>query len=114
MLPLKTAIFKELHAVTNKAATFTDEQLNGIMFHHHDSLRLTYGGFLWMSKMFTGYQFPVSETLKAKHQIGLAKLEYPYYITQTRLVLFSDSDAMVVKLCGGIERFLETNFQIDR
>lgn len=114
MLPLKTAIFRELRATTNKADAFTDEQLNGIMFLHAESLRLTYGGFLWMSKMFTAYQFPVNDTLKAKHQIGLSKMEYPYYITSTRLVLFSDTDAMVVKLAGGIEKFLEISFQIDR
>lgn len=114
MLPLKTAIFEELRTVTNKADAFADEQLNGIMFHHHDSLRLTYGGYLWMCKMFTAYQFPVPETLKSKHQIGLSRMEYPYYITPVRLVLFSDTDAMVIKLAGGIEKFLEINFQIDR
>jgi hypothetical protein len=114
MQPLKTAIFKELRATTNKVDAFTDEQLNDVMFHHSDSLRLSYGGYLWMGKMFTAYQFPVPNTLKSKHQIGLSKMEYPYYITPNRLVLFSDTDAMVVKLAGGIERFLEINFQIDR
>ena len=114
MLPLKTAIFAELRAVTNKADTFTDDQLNGVMFNHKDSLRLTYSGVLWMSKAFTSYQFPVDVPLKAKHQIGLQKMEYPYYITQNRLVLFSDSDALVIRLAGGIERFLENNFRIDR
>jgi hypothetical protein len=40
-------------------------------------------------------------------------MEYPYFLTPRRLILFSEMDAMVVKLRGGIESFLESYSQFD-
>jgi hypothetical protein len=53
-------------------------------------------------------------TLTAKHQIGMSVMEYPYYINPKRLILFSEMDAMVIKLQGGIKGFLETCFNLER
>ena len=39
--------------------------------------------------------------------MGLSKMKYPYFLTAKRLVLFSEMDAMVIKLQGGIDKFLE-------
>jgi hypothetical protein len=75
---------------------------------------LAFPGFLILKNIFTVYSFEVPITLKAKHYIGMEKMEYPYFITAKRLVLFSAMDAMVIKIHGGIEGFLETCFNIDR
>jgi hypothetical protein len=40
-------------------------------------------------------------------------MEYPYFFTKSRLILFSEMDSMVIKLHGGIEGFLETCSQLD-
>jgi hypothetical protein len=50
----------------------------------------------------------------AKHQIALSKMEFPYAIWRKRLILFSDMDAMMIKLHGGVMGFLEAYSQIDR
>lgn len=115
MIPLKSAIFREVRNRHEESALHTDEQLDQIIFLHTGStLRLSFKGFLLLKNIFTVYSFEVPYTLKSKHQIGLAKMEYPYYITSKRLILFSEMDAMVIKLQGGIEGFLETCFNIDR
>lgn len=110
---LKEAIFNEVRQRHDKAASLNDEQLANLMFYP-DSKRLAFPGFLILKNIFTVYSFEIPVTLKAKHQIGMAKMEYPYFLTKTRLVLFSEMDAMVIKLHGGIEGFLETCFQLDK
>jgi len=111
MESLKIAIFAEVRNCHEKAVGLTDEQLNQLIFHHNNGLRLTFHGFLMIKKIFTAYSFEMPETLKARHHFGMSLLLYPYFVTSKRLVLFSEMDAMTVKLCGGIERFLENQYQ---
>ena len=113
MVPLKTAIFREVRTHHEKSAELTDEQLNQILFHHPSGLRLTFQGFLILKNIFTVYSFEMDITLTAKHQIGMSTLSYPYYMTAKRLMLFSEMDATVVKLCGGIKQFLENQYNAE-
>ena len=114
MVPLKVAIFNEVRKQHEKSANLTDEELNQIIFHHPSGLRLTFQGFLILKNIFTVYSFEMDITLTAKHQIGMSVMEYPYYINPKRLILFSEMDAMVIKLQGGIKGFLETCFNLER
>ena len=114
MESLKIAIFNEVRKHHEKSATLSDDELNNLIFHNVSGLRLTFPGFLILKNIFTVYSFEMSESLKARHHIGMSKMEYPFYITSKRLILFSEMDAMMIKLHGGIEGFLETCFNIDR
>lgn len=114
MVPLKVAIFNEVRKQHEKSALLSDEELNQIIFHHPNGLRLTYSGFLILKNIFTVYSFEMDTTLTAKHHIGMSVMEYPYYINPKRLILFSEMDAMVIKLQGGIKGFLETCFNLER
>ena len=113
MHPLKIAIFAEVRKHHEKSAELTDEQLNDLIFHHRDGLRLSYSGFLIIKSIFTAYSFEIPITLKSRHQYGMSKMEYPYFLTKRRLILFSEMDAMVIKIHGGIEGFLETCSKLD-
>jgi hypothetical protein len=116
MTPLKRAIFTELRNSTESAASLVqldDLELNQLVFHHPDGLRLSLSGFVIIKKLFTAYSFDIPETIKTKHHFGMSKMEYPYFLTPRRLILFSEMDAMVVKLRGGIESFLESYSQFD-
>ena len=115
MTPLKKAIFVEVRKVHPKSAELDDEQLNKLLFHHPDGLRLSMTGFLVVKNIFTAYSFEMPETIRSKHQRSLAKLEYPYYFTRSnsRLILFSEMDAMVIKLHGGVHSFLEAFCYVD-
>jgi dGTP triphosphohydrolase len=113
MSPLKKAIFGEVRKQHEEAAALSDEQLNNLLFHHPEGLRLSLKGFVVIKAIFTAYSFAIPETLKSRHQFGMSKMEYPYFLTQKRLVLFSEMDAMVIKIHGGIESFLEVCSQID-
>jgi hypothetical protein len=107
MDPLKVAIFEEVRKHHDQAADLNDDQLNTLFFTQAAGLRLTYTGFLVLKNIFTVYSFELPITIKAKHQIGMSKMTYPYFFTKKRLILFSDMDAMTIKLFGGIEPFLE-------
>jgi len=113
MNPLKIAIFAEIKTKHEEAAPLSDEQLNNVLFHHPDGLRLSLTGFRIVKNIFTAYSFELPDTIKSKHQRSLGKLEYPYFLTKNRLILFSEMDAMVIKLHGGVQGFLETFCFID-
>ncbi len=113
MPPLKIAIFEEVRKHHGEASELSDDQLNKLLFHHPDGLRLSLKGFVVIKSIFTAYSFGIPETMKSRHNYGMSKMEYPYFLTQKRLILFSEMDAMVIKLHGGIEGFLETCSQID-
>ena len=113
MNPLKIAIFNEVRKTIEQSSRFSDDEFNKLMFHHPDGLRLTLKGFLITKSIFTAYSFEMPETIKTRHRFGLSKLEYPYFFTKNRLILFSEMDATMVKLHGGIESFLENCSQFD-
>jgi len=110
---LKAAIFEEVRKHHEKSKDLTYDQMNKLFFTQSSGLRLTYSGFIVLKNIFTVYSFALPATIKAKHQIGMAKMVYPYFFTSRRLILFSDMDAMMIKLHGGIEGFLEQCFQFD-
>lgn len=107
MQPIKIAIFGEVKKHDEELANLTNEELNKLFFHHADGLRLSLRGFVQVKAIFTAYSFGIPETIKAKHRFALSKMEFPYFFTNKRLILFSEMDAMMVKLHGGIENFLE-------
>jgi len=114
MLPLKISIFNEVRQHHEKAVILSNEQLNQMIFYNPSSIRLTFQGFLLLKNIFTVYSFELDTTLKSRHHIGMSKMSYPYYLTTKRLILFSEMDAMVIKLHGGIKGFLETCFIMDK
>lgn len=114
MSPLKKAIFREVRQQAGgEVERVSDEEMNALMFHHPDGLRLSLSGFVQLKSIFTAYSFEIPENIKTRHRFGMSKMEYPYFFTKRRLVLFSEMDAMVIKLHGGIEGFLESCSQID-
>lgn len=114
MTPLKIAIFNEIREKHPRSKEHTDEQLNELIFHHRTGLRLSSAGFLILKDIFTMYSFAIPATIKTKHHAAMANLEFPFFFTKSRLILFSEMDAMTVKLSGGIEQFLENCYQIDK
>ena len=114
MLSLKEAIFKEIRSKHEKARLLTDDQLNKLIFHHPDGVRLSLAGFIIVKAIFTAYSFEIPDTIKSRHQRAMSKIDYPYFVTTRRLILFSESDAITIKLCGDVEKFLETYSTFDR
>jgi hypothetical protein len=114
MTSLKEAIFAEVRKYKPELAELTYEQLDSSLFYHNHTLRLNYTGFVLLRKIFTVYSFEIPITIKPKHRYGLSKMSYPYFFTKSRLILFSESDALMIKLQGGIERFLENCANFDK
>jgi len=111
MNDLKAKVFTEIRSYYSDV-TETDEELNGVMFYPQ-SLRLTLNGFIQVKKLFTAYSFDMPSTIRARHLQALSKMEYPYYLTAKRLVLFSSMDSMMIKIHGGTEGFLENCSKIE-
>lgn len=103
---LKKSIFSEIRKNNIDLISLTDEMMNQLIFHHPDGLRLSLAGFRIIKKIFTAYSFELP-IIKSKHNFGLGKMTYPYYLTSKRLILFSEMDAMTIKLTGGVKQFLE-------
>src|ERR1035437_4257187 len=114
MATLKEALFVEIRKTFEDYQCMDDAQLNKLLFHHPDGLRLSLTGFRAVKKIFTAYSFEIPETLKSRHRRGMAQFTYPYFLTPSRLILFSEMDAVIIKLAGSIEAFLETCSQLDR
>ena len=108
--PLKDAIFEEIRKTRTDLADHTNNQLNAKVYYV-SSLRLTYHGFLILKKVFTAYSFEVDGHLKGKHYLGMSTLVSPYYVTGKRFIVFSRSDALAVKLSGGVIQYLENCFE---
>ncbi|PWU00479.1 MAG: hypothetical protein C5B52_08790 [Bacteroidetes bacterium] len=112
MDPLKLAIIEEVKNCKKKFADSTIESLYADFFLHESSLRLSYYGYNNIRDVFTPYPFSIDFVLKPRHLLGLAKaIKYPYFLSTTKLVLFSDSDALMIKLYGNVGTFLDNEFE---
>lgn len=114
MSPLKIAIFGEVRKHHAKSESLTDGQLNTLMFRKVDGNRLAFPGFLILKNIFKVYSYEIPVTIKSRHYIGMEKIEWPYFVTSKRLILFSEMDAMVISLHGGIESFLEVCYNVGK
>lgn len=113
MPPIKVALFKEIRKIRTELENESDDSLNKLLFHNPSGLRLSLTGFVTCKAIFTAYSFEMSINIVSRHRRALSKLEFPYYFTSKRLILFSEMDAMMIKLHGGVESFLESFCQID-
>lgn len=70
-------------------------------------LRLTKLGFTLLKDMYDSYPFAVAEGIHKKLLLRLHnKMQWPYYLDKKHLYLFSEDDAMWLKLVGDdIEKF---------
>jgi hypothetical protein len=113
MHPIKRLLFTELRKQDEEMGPMNDDEMNLVNFHWSDSLRLSLTGFILVKKLFTAYSFKIPKDMKSRHRQAMSKMEYPYFLTGSRLILFSEMDAMIIKLHGGIEGFLETYSSLD-
>lgn len=113
MHSIKIPLFNEIRKQEPKFSEITDDGLNKLLFQNPSGLRLSLTGFVACKAIFTAYSFGMSMSIVSRHRMALSKLEFPYYFTSKRLILFSEMDAMMVKLHGGVEGFLESCSQFE-
>jgi hypothetical protein len=111
MSQLKDAIFQEIRDSISELSHKNDDDLEKIIFNSRVGLRLSREGYKVFKRLFDIYVFDVPLTIKTKHILGLSTLEYPYYFSRKKLVVFSEGDALTIKLCGSVERFLENCYE---
>lgn len=89
-----------------KRLTYNDLEL--LVFARPNSMRLTYTGYLLLSKSMKSYKFTHEVASTANTYIGLAKIRYPYYLNATTFVSFSEEEALLLSLHGGdLDLFLK-------
>lgn len=73
-------------------------------------LKLTKLGFQLLIKQYDSYKFPIAEGLHNKLLLKLhSHMHWPYYLDRKHLYLFSDDDAMWLKLVGDdVEKFVNS------
>lgn len=74
---------------------------SGIFFKQDDSLSLTRKGNSLLSEHLKSYKFSIDLEFKSRHFINLTrKFSYPYYLSPRILVVYSSTDALMIKLSG--------------
>ena len=74
-------------------------------------LRLTPLGYQLLKRDYDYYPFPIEKESKVtvRHILALdAEMNWPYYLTSKRLVLFSDEDSVILKLVGGYDNWIKS------
>lgn len=79
------------------------------IFLNHDTLRLRRLGLKRMSGIYDNYRLENNEAITSGQLIKLFQnAEYPYYIGENFIVLFSEKDAFMCKL-GGVGTWIESS-----
>lgn len=79
-----------------------DPPSRGQIFLNKKTLRLRAPGKKILCRMYDHYEFTVSGVTSGDLIILFRQMQYPYYLHNGLLVLFSEKDAFVMKL-GGFE-----------
>lgn len=86
-----------------------EKDIVNMVFRSSANLRLTVVGKTAYSRVHPAFIYKHERALLPKHLIGIAReIKEPYYLSDRLFVIFSEEDAMMIKLCGGVNRFIET------
>jgi len=86
----------------------TDEEMEGLFFKSRNNIRLSYKGYRVMKLAFEEYVFPHNNDFLSKHLIAVSRdFTLPYFLSNSKLVVFSSYDATMIKLCGDVKTYLE-------
>ena len=82
-------------------------QIERMIFNKTTGFKLTKLGFQLLKKEYDTYKFPVAEGLHNKLLLKLhSHMQWPYALERKHLYLFSEDDAMWLKLVGDdVEKF---------
>lgn len=81
--------------------------LNKTFFKSDGTMALSEVGHRVMSKTFNFHQFRIKGQLLTKHYLGLRHLDYPYYLSESWLILYNAEDTTLLELYGSADDFLE-------
>jgi hypothetical protein len=84
-----------------------DGDAESTIFRRPGSLRLTYTGHRHLSKLAKCWVFEHTDQFLTKHIIGLSALTGPWYLSHKYFAVYSDEDALLLKLHGSVQQFLE-------
>lgn len=98
---IQTQIVTTLNNMSSVEITTED------IFYNKFTIRLTTNGKTRFIKLYDNWEFQLESKIKSGQLIDLfRKMSYPYYLSTTKLILFSEEDAFMVKLAG-IDGWLE-------
>lgn len=111
---LKTSLIKEIKAAKPTLDNIPDETLVNETFLFPSTLRLTYAGYVYTKLVFKEYIFEFKGMAPSNtNLIALGKvMKFPYYITYSRLILFCETDAILIALYGSVKKYLDSQANI--
>lgn len=80
------------------------------VFGYYDGLRLTYEGYMLLSKNFEHHTFDLSKEFKltAEKILKINKLEKPYFYNKKIMVLFGQEDYLSLSLMSDIDLWINS------
>lgn len=98
----------QAHIVANLNEVSSVELTNLDIFYNKFTVRLTSHGKNRCVKLYDKWEFGLESDFKSGQLIDLfRKMSYPYYLSRSKLILFSEEDAFMAKLAG-IDTWLES------
>jgi len=88
-----------------KKLTYDDLEI--LVFTRPNTMRLTYTGYLLLSKIIKCYKFEHTAPMNANTYINLNSIKYPFYLNAKTFISFSEEEAFLLSLHGSdLELFL--------
>lgn len=108
-MPTQADIVRELKMRFSELRNTSETDIMDMVFRSTANLRLTRVGMTAYSRVHTAFTYKHEHALLPKHLMGIAReIKAPYYLSEKLFVIFSEDGAMMIKLCGGVDRFIET------
>lgn len=105
----RTDVAEELKMHFSELKNTAETEIASMIFRSTANLRLTRVGMTAYSRVHTAFTHTHKRALLPRHLMGIGReITSPYYLSEKLFIIFSEEDAMMIKLCGGIDRFLET------
>lgn len=102
-------VVEELKMHFSELKNAAETEIVNMIFRSTANLRLTRVGMTAYSRVHPAFTYKHEHALLPKHLMGIGReITSPYYLSEKIFVIFSEEDAMMIKLCGGVDRFLET------
>lgn len=109
-LDVKLQLFSYIRENISSLCEADDQTLDKMLFKNRFTIRLHRRGYQFMQKHFENFSFDIQSKLSGSNLLTLKKhIQFPYFLSDKKLYIFSSKDAFVLKLNGGnVKKWLDS------
>ena len=109
-LDVKSQLFSYIREHISELCDSDYQTLDKMLFKNRLTIRLHLRGFNFMQKHFETFSFDLQTRLSGSDLLTLKQqIQFPYFLSDKKLYIFSSKDAFVLKLNGGnVKKWLDS------